>query len=81
MILGDQKRIEVDTYTRYRIDNSLLFYQSVRSIDQARAQLTQLVSSSVRRQLGRVPLRSLLSEERTRIIDVVQTEVPKKPNL
>jgi len=78
IILGDQKRIEVDTYTRYRIEDPLLFYQSVRTIELARAQLSQLVSSSVRRELGRVPLRALLSEERARIVDVVQTEVAQK---
>jgi membrane protease subunit HflC len=78
IILGDQKRIEVDTYTRYRIVDSLKFYQSVRSIEQARAQLTQLVSSSVRRELGRVPMRALLSEERDRIVDSIQKEVAEK---
>ena len=78
IILGDQKRIVVDTYTRYRIEDPLLFYQSMRTIEQARAQLTQLVNSSVRRELGKVPLRKLLSDERTRIIDDVQTEVAIK---
>ena len=78
IILGDQKRIVVDTYTRYRISDPVLFYQSMRTIEQARAQLSQIVSSSVRRELGRVPLRSLLSDERTRIINDVQAEVAQK---
>ena len=78
IILGDQKRLEVDTYTRYRIADPLRFYQSVRTLEQARAQLTQLVGSSLRRELGRVPLRALLSEERTRIVDAVQHEVAEK---
>jgi modulator of FtsH protease HflC len=78
IILGDQKRIEVDTYTRYRIADPLRFYQSVRTVEQARAQLSQIVGSSVRRELGRVPLRALLSDERTRIVSEVQTEVEEK---
>jgi len=78
IILGDQKRIVVDTYTRYRITDPLLFYQSIRSVEQARAQLSQIVSSSVRRELGRVPLRSLLSEARTHIVDEIQSEVAAK---
>ena len=78
IILGDQKRIEVDTYTRYRIADALLFYQSVRTIEQARAQLSQIVGSSVRRELGRVPLRALLSDERTRIVNEIQAEVAEK---
>ena len=78
IILGDQKRIEVDTYTRYRIADCLKFYQSVRTIDQARAQMTQLVSSSVRRELGRVPLHNLLTDERNRIEGEILKEVSSK---
>jgi membrane protease subunit HflC len=78
IILGDQKRIEVDTYTRFRIADPLRFYQSLRTVEQARAQLTQIVSSSLRRELGRVMLHALLSEERTRIVDNIQKEVAEK---
>lgn len=78
IILGDQKRIEVDTYTRFRIADPLLFYQTLRTVEQARAQLTQIVSSSLRRELGRVMLHALLSDERTRIVDNIQKEVAEK---
>ncbi len=78
VILGDQKRLEVQTYTRFRIADPLRFYQTVRTVQQARAQLTQLVSSSLRRELGRVPLRALLSEQRTQIVENIQNEVAEK---
>ncbi|HLN23673.1 MAG TPA: protease modulator HflC [Patescibacteria group bacterium] len=78
VILGDQKRLEVQTYTRFRISDPLRFYQSVRTVEQARAQLTQLVSSSLRRELGQVMLRALLSDERTRIVNDIQKEVAEK---
>ena len=78
VILGDQKRLEVQTYTRYRIDDPLRFYQSLRTLEQASPQLTQLVSSSLRKELGQVMLRSLLSEERTRIVENIQKEVQEK---
>jgi membrane protease subunit HflC len=81
VILGDQKRLEVQTYTRFRIADPLRFYQSVRTVDQARTQLVQLVSSSLRRELGRVMLRSLLSEERTAIVDNIRAEVAEKARL
>jgi membrane protease subunit HflC len=35
VILGDQKRIEVQTYTRFRIANPLLFYNAVRTVELA----------------------------------------------
>ena len=75
VILGDQKRLEVQSYTRFRIVEPLRFYQALRTIDQARAQLAQLVSSSVRRELGEVPLQALLTDRRAEIIDVVKNEV------
>jgi modulator of FtsH protease HflC len=75
VILGDQKRIEVQPYTRFRIVDPLRFYQSVRTVELARAQLTQIVSSSVRRELGRVMLRALLSEDRARITEEIRQKV------
>jgi len=78
VILGDQKRIEVQTYARYRIADPLHFYQSLRTVDQANAQLGQLVSSSLRRELGQVNLPSLLSEDRTKIVARIQAEVQLK---
>lgn len=78
IILGDQKRIEVDTYTWFRIVDPLRFYQSVRTLEQARSQLTQLVSSSLRREFGQVALRTLLTGERATIISAIEKEVADK---
>jgi membrane protease subunit HflC len=78
VILGDQKRIEVQTYTRFRIANPLVFYNAVRTVELAEPQLAQLVSSSLRRELGQVTLSSLLSEERSHIVKLIQKEVADK---
>jgi membrane protease subunit HflC len=78
VILGDQKRIVVQAYTRYRIANPLRFNQSVRTLDLAAPQLEQIVSSSLRRVLGQVQLPSLLSEQRTMIVASIQQEVTEK---
>jgi modulator of FtsH protease HflC len=78
IILGDQKRLEVQMYARYRITDPLLYYQSVRTLEQARSQLTQIVSSALRRELGQVKLTALLSEERRSITDVVLNETIEK---
>lgn len=75
IILGDQKRIVVDTYTRFRIADPLKFYQALRNEVNARAQLTQIVSSAMRRVLGQAMLPSILSDERTRIMEEIQKEV------
>ena len=75
VILGDQKRIVVQAYARYRIANPLRFNQSVRTLDLAAPQLGQIVSSSLRRVLGQVMLPSLLSAQRAKIVDAIQAEV------
>jgi len=74
IILGDQKRLEVQVYARYQITDPLLYYQSVRTLEQARSQLEQIVSSALRRALGQVMLTALLSEERLKITDIVLQE-------
>ncbi|MGO8856032.1 MAG: protease modulator HflC [Steroidobacteraceae bacterium] len=78
VILGDQKRIEVQTYTRFRIADPLRFYNAVRTVELAQPQLAQLVSSSLRRELGQVMLPSLLSENRSHIVELIQKEVADK---
>ncbi|MGA2043932.1 MAG: protease modulator HflC [Roseiarcus sp.] len=75
VILGDQKRLEVQTDTRFRIVDPLRFYQSLRTVDQARAQLAQFVSSSLRRELGQVMLHALLSNERSGVVAGIKAEV------
>lgn len=75
VILADQKRIEVDTFTRWRIADPLRFYQAVRTEEAARARLREIISSSLRRVLGSVMLPSVLSEERTRIMAEIQNQV------
>lgn len=78
IILGDQKRLEVETYTRFRIRDPLLYHQTLRTLEHARSQLSQIVSSSLRRELGQVSLPLLLSEGRATVIDRIRREVTDK---
>jgi membrane protease subunit HflC len=75
VILGDQKRIEVQPLARYRIVDPLLFYQALRTVEAARAQLGQLVGSVVRRELGQATLARLLTPERAAIVEAVRAQV------
>ena len=77
-IMGDQKRLEVQPYIRYRIVAPLRFYQAVRTQEAANAQLDQFVSSSARRALGQSPLTALLTEQRAQILDAIKREVATK---
>ena len=75
IIASDQKRLVVDTYTRYRITDPLLFYQTVNSETAVRGRLNALVSGSLRRVIGNVTLSALLSAQRAGIMHQIRDEV------
>jgi modulator of FtsH protease HflC len=75
VIASDQKRLVVDTYTRYRIVDPLLFYQTVGTEEGVRARLTAMVSSSLRQVIGKVPLSALLSNQRSDIMHSIRDDV------
>ena len=75
VILSDQKRLQVDAYARYRIEDPLLFYQTVRNELGARGRLEAIIDSSVRRALGRETLASILTGQRNDIVRSIGEEV------
>jgi membrane protease subunit HflC len=76
VILGDQRRLIVDSFTRYRITNPLEYYQSVGPTeDGIRARLNSVVTSSLRRVLGSETLLDVLSAQRDRIMAAIRTQV------
>ncbi len=78
LILGDEKRLAVETFTTYRIVDPLRFYQALMTNGQAQFQLDQLVGTSLRMVLGTVPLRALLSVQRRAVIARVAAAVKAK---
>lgn len=75
IVLNDKKRLDVDSFTRFRIIDPLKFYQTVRTEEQARSKLKEIVNSSVRKILGRTTLQELLSQKRTQIMSDISTAV------
>lgn len=75
ILLSDQKRVVVDTYTRYRIVDPLRFYQSVRTEANARSQLGSIVQSSMRRVMGTIKMPALLSDQRDVVMHNIQQDV------
>jgi membrane protease subunit HflC len=68
IIAADQKRLVVDTFTRYRIVDPLEFFKSVQTQAVAETRLGPIVNSSLRRVLGEVPLSSVLTDERPQLM-------------
>ena len=75
IVLGDKKRLDVDSFTRYQIVDPLRFYQTVRTELQAQSKLEEIVNSSVRNVLGRITLQELLSEKRSQIMSDISNAV------
>ncbi len=75
IVLNDKKRLDVDSFTRFRIIDPLKFYQTVRTKEQARSKLKEIVNSSVRKILGRTTLQELLSQKRTQIMSDISAAV------
>jgi membrane protease subunit HflC len=75
VILGDQKRVDVDAYARFRITDPLRFYQTVTNELGARSRLASIINSSMRRVLGSTTLAAVLSAERERIMANILREV------
>jgi len=76
VILGDQRRLIVDSFSRYLIRDPLRYYQSVGPTEQGiTARLNSVVTSSLRRVLGSETLLDVLSNQRTRIMASIRTQV------
>ena len=76
LILGDQRRLIVDTFTRYRITNPLVFFQTAGATEAGiRGSLSRIVSSALRSVLGNEPLLSVMSSDRARIMAEIQRRV------
>jgi len=78
VILGDQKRIVAQVYTRFRISDPLQFYQSLHSVAEARAQLAQVLSTAMRREFGQINLPTLLSPRRQDVVQKIHADVAAK---
>ena len=76
VILADQRRLIVDSFTRFHITNALLYFQAVGAQENGiRARLNSVVTSSLRRVLGNETLLNVLSNDRTRITGLVKGQV------
>lgn len=75
VVLKDKKRLDVDTFSRYRITEPLTFYKTVRTEYQAQNRLQEIVNSSARNVLATVTLLELLSSKRTEIMKRISEAV------
>jgi membrane protease subunit HflC len=76
VVLGSQRRLVVDAFTRYRITDPLRFFQSVGATEAGiRSRLEPSVTSSLRGVLANETLPAVLSAERARIMGEIRRRV------
>ncbi len=76
VILGDQRRLIVDTFTVFRITDPLKFYQAIGPDPlNIRGRLNSIVTGSLRRVLGNNTLLDVLSADRERIMSTIRAQV------
>jgi membrane protease subunit HflC len=75
LLASDQKRLIVDAFARFRIADPFLYYQAVRTVENARSKLEGLMDSSLRQVLGNAPMSAVLSAKR---VDLITHPIKKK---
>ena len=71
----DQLRLVVDAFARYRIVDPVMMYQTVRSETRLTDELSRIVSSRIRNELGSQRFDAMLSPERGRSTDRILATV------
>ena len=78
VIASDQKRLVVDAFARYRIQDPLRFYQTLGSIQGANSQLAILLNSALRRVLGEVTFIQVVRDEREALMTRIREQLDRE---
>jgi membrane protease subunit HflC len=78
VIASDQKRLVVDAFARYRINDPLLFYQAVSTIEGANSRLSTLLNASLRRVLGEATLTHVVRDDRAALMAKVREQLDRE---
>ena len=78
VLLGDQKRIHVNSYARYIIKDPLLFYKSVMDNDTFKTRFGSVLNSNVRKVLGTYKLQEVLDSRRIAIMENITKRTEKE---
>ena len=75
---SDEKRVIVDAFAKFKIVNTVEFIKTVHNYQGAALRLNKILESAMRTVIGKVPLNTLLTEERAKLMlqirDLVYSE-------
>jgi modulator of FtsH protease HflC len=75
VLVSDNQRLEVDAFVRYRIDDPLLFYQSVFDTRGANAQLGGMLNSALRRTLSEASITDIVRDRRDALMADIRDQM------
>lgn len=78
IITLDKKRLEVDNYARWRIDDPLTFYRAVKTINGALNRIDPVIYSELRVELGKHDLSEIVDKRREKIMEKVSAASREK---
>ncbi|MBN8920660.1 MAG: protease modulator HflC [Rhizobiales bacterium] len=78
VIASDQKRLVVDAFARYRIQDALRFYQTVGSIEGANSRLSTMLNSALRRVLGETTFTHVVRDERSQLMSRIREQLDRE---
>ena len=74
----DQLRLQVDAFARFRVTQPAVMYRTIRTEDRLRDQLRTILGSSLRNELGKRTFGALLSAERGKVMENIQTALNRE---
>lgn len=74
----DKKRLVVDYISRWKIDDPLAFFKSVRTVTSAGSRINDIVFSEMRNELASHDFHMIISEKRENIMDTVASSAREK---
>jgi modulator of FtsH protease HflC len=76
----DQARLQVDAFARFRVTKPVRMYRTIRTEDRLRDQLKTILGSRLRNELGKRSFATLLSPERSEVMENVQKALNREAN-
>lgn len=78
VIAADQKRLVIDAFTRYRIVDPLLFFQSVNDVSGGNLRLASIVNSTVRTVLAEASFMAVVRTDRAKLMSRIRDDVNRE---
>ena len=75
---SEKKTLTVNAFARYKIINPLTFYEKVTDLRGVNSKLDKIFEASLRDAIGTAPLKTLLTEKRKEITQLIQESVTEK---